>query len=175
MSATVSVGVSRELVASLESAVNALQDGEMTVTAHWATAVAAPNVQVQVAIPSEAASRLRVVSEWLETAPQPKTESVSGQIVSMDDDNRNPGTITIETVRRGRPCRVQIFLRDREETERAHRWFDSHETVIAHGHVHSAVATHPTMGARIGGSAERSHFAERGVTARGKSLSRTLP
>ncbi len=134
-----SVGVSREMVASVEAAVSSLEAGEMTVTANWATAIPAPRVQTTVAVPKEATERLRAVSDFLQTAPPPKTENVSGQIVSMDDDNRNPGTITIETVRRGRQCKVKVFLPDREQTERAHRWFDTHETVIAHGHVRSAL------------------------------------
>ena len=143
--ALVSVGVSREMVASIETAVNSLEVGDLTVTADWARAVPSPRVQTAVSFPKEAAERLRTVSDFLKTSPPPKTENISGPIVSMDDDNRNPGTITIETVRRGRHCRVRVFLRDREQTERAHKWFDTHETVIAHGHVHSASADHPTM------------------------------
>lgn len=143
--ALVSVGVSREMVVSVEAVASSLEQGEMTVTANWATAIAAPKVQTTVTVPKEAAERLRVVSAFLQTSSPAKTENVSGQIVSMDDDNRNPGTITIETVRRGRLCRVKVFLPNRDQTERAHRWFDTHETVIAHGHVQAAFSDHPTM------------------------------
>ncbi len=143
--ALVSVGVSREMVASIEAVASTLEEGEMTVTANWATAVAAPKVAASVSVPAGAAERLRTVSGFLQVARAPKTENVSGQIVSMDDDNRNPGTITIETVRRGRQCRVKVFLLDRQQTETAHKWFETHETVIAHGHVSSASGEHPTM------------------------------
>jgi len=143
--ALVSVGVSREMVAAVEAVASSLEHGEMTVTANWAAAVRPPRVESIVSVPREASGRLRIVSGYLRTAPPPKTENVSGQIVSMDDDNRNPGTITIETVRRGRQCRVKVFLSDRDQTEKAHRWFDTHETVIAHGHVRSASGEHPTM------------------------------
>ncbi len=143
--ALVSVGVSREMVASIEAVASSLEDGEMTVDANWAAAVTPPKVASRVSVPKGAAGRLRTVSDYLKTAPLPKTENLSGQIVSMDDDNTNPGTITIETVRRGRLCRVKVFLPDREQTDKAHRWFDTHETVIAHGHVRSASGEHPTM------------------------------
>lgn len=143
--ALVSVGVSREMVASIEVVASSLDDGELTVTASWAAAVPSPRIDPTVTVPKEAAERLRTVAGYLKTAQPSKTENISGQIVSMDDDNRNPGAITIETVRRGRQCRVKIFLPDREQTEKAHKWFDTHETVIAYGHVHSASDEHPTM------------------------------
>ena len=135
----VATGVSREMVVAVEKIVGAEGVAVFEVQFDWAGAFTPPPGNLrQISFPHESAEILRLAADEFVVTPKTPYETLSGQIIDLEDDPESPGgRATIRTFRRGRQVRIDIPL-TQPQTDQAHGWFSEHRHIVASGVVKSA-------------------------------------
>jgi hypothetical protein len=135
----VATGVSREMVVALEKIVGAEGVAIFDVDFNWAGAFTPPPGHLgHISFPHESAEILRLAADKFVSTPKNPFETLSGQIIDLEDDPETPGgRATVRTFRRGRQVRIDIPL-TQQQTDAAHFWFSEHRHVVVSGVVKSA-------------------------------------
>ncbi|GAA4380646.1 hypothetical protein [Agromyces bauzanensis] len=135
----VATGVSREMVVAVEKIVGAEGVAVFEVNFDWAGAFTPPPGNLRkISFPHESAEILRLAADKFVLTPKTPYETLSGQIIDLEDDPESPGgRATIRTFRRGRQVRIDIPL-TQQQTDQAHGWFSEHRHIVASGVVKSA-------------------------------------
>jgi hypothetical protein len=135
----VATGVSREMVVAVEKIVGSEGVAVFEVNFDWAGAFTPPPGDLrQISFPHESAEILRLAADKFVPSPRNPYETLSGQIIDLEDDPQAPGgRATIRTFRRGRQVRIDIPL-TQAQTDAAHAWFSEHRHVVVAGIVKSA-------------------------------------
>lgn len=135
----VTSGVSREMVEAIERIVREDSVGIFNVSFKWARAFEPPPGNLKsISVPSESAELLRMTAERMKTDKRSEIETVTGQIIDLEDDPETTGgRARIRTIRRGRQTRIDIALTEKQ-TEAAHSWFSEHRHVAVAGIVKSS-------------------------------------
>lgn len=135
----VATGVSREMVVAIEKIASAEGVAYFEVNFNWAGAFTPPPGDLtSVSIPHESVELLRLAAKKLVPSPRTPQETLSGQIIDLEDDPEAlGGRATIRTFRRGRQVRIDVPL-TQPQTDQAHSWFSEHRHVVVSGVVKSA-------------------------------------
>lgn len=135
----VATGVSREMVVAVEKIVGSEGVAVFEVNFDWAGAFTPPPGDLrQISFPHESAEILRLAADKFVPSPRNPYETLSGQIIDLEDDPQAPGgRATIRTFRRGRQVRIDIPL-TQAQTDEAHSWFSEHRHIVVAGIVKSA-------------------------------------
>ncbi|WOF21677.1 hypothetical protein N8K70_09755 [Microbacterium betulae] len=135
----VATGVSREMVVAVEKIVGSEGVAVFEVNFDWAGAFTPPPGDLrQISFPHDSAEILRLAADKFVPSPRNPYETLSGQIIDLEDDPQAPGgRATIRTFRRGRQVRIDIPL-TQAQTDEAHSWFSEHRHVVVAGIVKSA-------------------------------------
>ena len=135
----VTSGVSKEMVEAIERIVREDSVGIFNVSFNWAGAFAPPPGNLKsISVPSESAELLRMTAERMKTDKRSGIETVTGQIIDLEDDPETTGgRARIRTIRRGRQTRIDIALTEKQ-TEAAHSWFSEHRHVAVAGIIKSS-------------------------------------
>lgn len=135
----VATGVSREMVVAVEKIVGSEGVAVFEVNFDWAGAFTPPPGDLrQLSFPHDSAEILRLAADKFVPSPRNPYETLSGQIIDLEDDPQAPGgRATIRTFRRGRQVRIDIPL-TQAHTDEAHSWFSEHRHVVVAGIVKSA-------------------------------------
>lgn len=135
----VAIGVSREMVVAVEKIVGSEGVAVFEVNFDWAGAFTPPPGDLrQISFPHDSAEILRLAADKFVPSPRNPYETLSGQIIDLEDDPQAPGgRATIRTFRRGRQVRIDIPL-TQAQTDEAHSWFSEHRHVVVAGIVKSA-------------------------------------
>lgn len=135
----VAMGVSRELVSAVQKVVGSDGVATFEVNFDWAGAFAPPPGKLEkVSFSHESTEILELAVKKFVPAPRVPNESLSGQIIDLEDDPQSSGgRAIIRTYRRGRQVRIEIPL-SQQQTDAAHDWFSDHRHVIVSGVVKSA-------------------------------------
>lgn len=142
----VATGVSREMVLAVERIVGSEGVSRFDVRFDWAGGYEPPPGGLdEVSIGHDSAEVLKLAAAKFEVPTKSPFETLSGQIIDLEDDPETPGgRATIRTFRRGRQVRVDIPI-DQRQTDLAHQWFRDHRHVAVTG----VVRTIPSRPARV--------------------------
>lgn len=135
----VATGVSREMVVAVEKIVGSEGVAVFEVNFDWAGAFTPPPGDLRrSSFPHDSAEILRLAADKFVPSPRNPYETLSGQIIDLEDDPQAPGgRATIRTFRRGRQVRIDIPL-TQAQTDAAHTWFSEHRHVVVAGIVKGA-------------------------------------
>lgn len=135
----VAAGVSKEMVVAIERIVSEKSVAVFNVRFDWAGAFVPPPGRLEsISVPSESAELLRMAASRMRPTNKSAIESLSGQIIDLEDDpETDGGRATIRTFRRGRQTRIDIPL-TQVQTDLAHHWFGEHRHVAVAGIIRSA-------------------------------------
>ncbi|WP_152915992.1 hypothetical protein [Arthrobacter sp. RIT-PI-e] len=139
-------GVSREMVSALHQVVSDASVTTFDASFRWASGFQEPQkLPSKIEIPAGAARVLKSTFELMRPLKKSRTESLTGQIVQLrDDDSVVFGDVSIRTMRNGRTSEIDVRLRG-HELQQAHRWFEEREVLVVEGEVESM----PGKGLRI--------------------------
>lgn len=142
----ITAGVSREMVTALHDIVSAEAVSVFSADFVWAPALESNStLPTSVSIAAGASDLLQLTSKKMRPSPKKQTESFTGPIVQLrDEESLTFGEVKIQTVRRGRSCEIALFLAD-ENLRKSHEWFSTKETLVVEGEVISI----PGKGLRI--------------------------
>jgi hypothetical protein len=135
----VSTGVSREMIVAVEKIVGSAGVATFEVKFDWAGAFSPPPGDLrQISFPHDSAELLRLAAARFVPTPRVPYETLSGQIIDLEDDPQAPGgRATLRTFRRGRQVRIDVPL-TQQQTDAAHVWFSEHRHVVVAGVVRSS-------------------------------------
>ncbi|NIJ03320.1 hypothetical protein FHR86_003679 [Paenarthrobacter ilicis] len=139
-------GVSREMVTALHQLLTEDSVSTFDASFRWATGLDEPQrLPERVEIPAGAAEVLKLTSDRMRPLKKGKTETITGPIVQLRDDQAVVfGDVYIQTMRNGRPCEVAVRLRG-HELEQSHAWFMGREVLVIEGTIESL----PGQGLRL--------------------------
>lgn len=142
----ITAGVSREMVTALHDIVSAEAVSVFSAEFVWAPALESNStLPSSVSIATAASDLLQLTSKKMRPSPKKQTESFTGPIVQLrDEESLTFGEVKIQTVRRGRSCEIALLLAD-ENLRKSHEWFSTKETLVVEGEVTSV----PGKGLRI--------------------------
>lgn len=131
-------GVSREMITALHQIITEDSVSTFDASFRWAAGLQEPQrLPSRVEIPSAAAEVLKLASDLMRPLKKGKTETITGPIVQLRDDQAVVfGDVYIQTMRNGRSCEVAVRLRDRE-LEQSHEWFQNREVLVIEGTIES--------------------------------------
>lgn len=131
-------GVSREMITALHQLLTEDSVSTFDASFRWAAGLQEPQrLPAHVEIPSTATEVLKLASDLMRPLKKGKTETITGPIVQLRDDQAVVfGDVYIQTMRNGRSCEVAVRLRD-NELEQSHEWFQNHEILVIEGTIES--------------------------------------
>lgn len=129
-------GVSREMMTALHNVVTVEAVSEFSAEFFWAGALSTnETLPKSITVPSGSSELLKMAAEKMRPTREKKTESFTGPIVQLrDEDVLTFGEVNIQTVRKGRDCEIAVVLHD-DDLRNSHHWFGTKETLVVEGEV----------------------------------------
>jgi hypothetical protein len=136
----VRAGVSHQFASSLNHILSEKSVDQFGVSFEWSAAGGPPPKGInRVEIPSSAAEVIRLVAIRLKITPSSRgAEEFVGPIRRVErDPHSDTGTVTVQTIKNGRPARVSVNV-SAKVLDQAWQWARDRKTVVVQSRVHQS-------------------------------------
>ena len=132
----VAAGVSRELVIAVSQVLRNPAVALLEASFQWASSATAPAaIPGYVQLPSEANPLLVTAARLLQQSRREPHEQITGPIIEVRHIVSDPsGSVSIQTVRHGRPAEVRVLL-SAKQLDPTYEWMRSARTIMVEGQI----------------------------------------